>query len=88
MTPFKYTNPPEVQVSNDGGLTYIPIEVATMTDLIHPIDVTGDEGMLGVVQAQQVQVSMLGLLWQIWRDVDRCFSPRSSGKLVRHEIFG
>jgi len=23
-----------------------------------------------------------GLLWQIWRDVDRCFSPRSSGKLV------
>ena len=31
---------------------------------------------------------MLGLLWQIWRDVDRCFSPRSSGKLVRYEIFG
>ena len=31
---------------------------------------------------------LLGLLWQIWRDVDRCFSPRSSGKLVRHEIFG
>jgi len=26
---------------------------------------------------------VLGVLWQIWRDVDQCFSPRSSGKLVR-----
>ena len=47
----------QVQVSNDGGLNYIPIEAATITDLIHPIDVMGDEGMLGVVQAQQVQIS-------------------------------
>ena len=74
---------------------YNDVEITNLFQLVSnymtSTSTTTDRFLVGVDTPHSLHKSshviLLGLLWQIWRDVDRCFSPRSSRKLVRYEIF-